>query len=103
MGGDTKIPIEIGGQSFRIRPPGGNEDRLRRAAAYVGEKIAGIEQAGAISTQRSALLAALEITLELLAVHENPTNLSEEELLRARDQIDAVIAKIDSALTQSPE
>lgn len=102
MGQAEKILIELAGQEFRIAPPGGNTDRLQRAATLVNQKIAEMERAGVVASQRTALLAALDLALELMGDHESKQAISESELKQARSRIDDVIHKIDDALTESP-
>jgi cell division protein ZapA (FtsZ GTPase activity inhibitor) len=102
MGEGEKIVVEIGGQQFRIVPPDGDADRLRRAAAYVEQKIATIAKAGVVSSQRCALLAALEIALELYEDHAKTPALSERDLREARTRLDHVIHKLNDAMTKSP-
>lgn len=102
MTDQSKIQIEISGQTFRITPPDGNAERLQRAAAYVGEKIADIEKAGVIATNRSAILAALEITLELFELHGTSPVMSEKDLETANSRLREIISKIDSVLSDKP-
>jgi cell division protein ZapA (FtsZ GTPase activity inhibitor) len=102
MSQSEKILVELAGQEFRIAPPGGSADRLQRAAAIVNRKIAEMEQAGVVATQRTALLAALDLALELLSDRESRPTISEGELSQAKSRLDDVIHKIDDALTESP-
>ncbi len=93
-----KIDINLAGQPFRIAPPQGDATRLRRAAAIVCDKVREIEKAGVVATNRSALLAALEIALELLEVRESPSGLSDGDVAAGRGRLEAMIARIDQEL-----
>lgn len=97
-----KIVVEIAGQQFRVVPPGGDAERLRRAAALVHEKVMAIEKAGVVSTHRSALLAGLEIALELLALRDARSALSESELREAQSRLDGVLGRLREGLGQTP-
>jgi cell division protein ZapA (FtsZ GTPase activity inhibitor) len=98
MSGSEKILIQMAGQEFRIAPPGGDADRLRRMAAHVSEKVAAIEKAGVVASHRSALLAALEIAFELYEHRETEPALSETDLSEAQSRLDRVIGQIDEVL-----
>ena len=95
---DQKIPVEISGQQFRIAPPSGDEERLRRAVAFLAHRINEIQGAGVISSHRAALLAGLEVSMDLLALREDPKSLSEEEVAEARARLERVLGDIDRAL-----
>ncbi len=102
MGDDGKILIELRGQQYRITPPQGDVERLRRAAAYVEEKIASVERAGVVASQRASLLAALDIALELLERRESSPALNTDEMREASTRLDQMIRKLDGALSETP-
>jgi len=101
MSDGDKILIELAGQQFRIAPPDGDADRLNRAAALVAERVERVQSAGVVASNRSALLAALDIALELLAHRESPTEISEADLHEARSRVESILDRLDDALPHS--
>jgi cell division protein ZapA (FtsZ GTPase activity inhibitor) len=67
MAAKRTIPVQIGGQEFRIRSEG-DAARIRRAAALVDETMARVRaRTGTADTLDIVVLAALNIAHRLLA------------------------------------
>jgi cell division protein ZapA (FtsZ GTPase activity inhibitor) len=101
MSAGDRILIDIAGQQFRIAPPEGDVERLTRAVTLVTERVERIQRAGVVASNRSALLAALDLALELLAQRESPTEISEADLHEARSRVESMIDRLNEALPRS--
>jgi len=65
------VTLQIQGKDYQIACEPGERDNLQRAADYLGDKLAEINSRGkVIGTERSAVLAALNISYELMQVQD---------------------------------
>ena len=70
MAEETMLPVELDGLTYVLRGSGGKE-RLEQTADFVAQKIAAVrEHSPHYSTTRTAMLAALQIAEEMLALQE---------------------------------
>lgn len=62
----AQVTVSVGGRSYVLACPSGEEDRLKEMAAYVDSKFAALGQRlGHVSEGRGLLMAAIMITDEL--------------------------------------
>jgi cell division protein ZapA len=79
MGPKKHIELAVAGRVFRVRCPGNEETRLRKAAELVERKIADLRaRGGIVDSGRLALLAALHLAHELLVREEDSFHHSPE-------------------------
>ena len=91
------LDITILGRTYKVACEEGERDALLRTAAYLDAKMGEIRKAGKVSgTERIAVMAALNITHELLT-----TKLGGGfDIGEAKRRIAAVEAKLDSVLAK---
>lgn len=88
------VTVRVMDKDYKIVCPPEEENVLRETAAYVHEEMQSIRQTGKIlSTERIAVLAALNLARELL---ERPKTVNVNDT----EQIKALEAQIDDALAQ---
>ena len=83
-GDSPPISVTIRGDRYRIRTDRG-EAHTRACARYVDEAIQRAQTAGVAEPRRAAILAALQIT---------------DELLRARHEVEAVSGTVGARLAE---
>jgi len=92
------VSVTIGGQTYRLRSEGerGEAERLHRVASHVDATMARIrERTGTVDTRDLAVLTALNLARELVALRERPASAptgAEAERLRR------LVALAESAL-----
>lgn len=90
------VAIEVLGNEYQIVCPPDQEKSLREAAQYLNEQMRQIRQKGKIiGVERIAVMAALNITHQLLALKDNPV----EEVDRTQE-LKRLNSKIDYSLNQ---
>lgn len=88
------IAVTILGKEFRVACPDGERDSLLAAAAYLDRKLREVQASGkVIGTERAAIVAALNISHELLELRQSG-GLSED----ATQKVRLLQNKIDAAL-----
>ena len=94
-----EVTLTLGSQTFRLRVKEEHEPLFLQAATLVEDKLNRLQQLGMLSTQRSALLAALQLAFELLrtdgAVGAVPAELEE--------RLDGLIELVESSLATNWE
>lgn len=96
----SHVDISIMGQPYRLVCKDGEEQALRAAAAYLDGKMGTIRDAGKIKgNDRIAVMAALGVAAEFLTARSAQGPLSELSMLDIKQQIGAMHAVLDSALT----
>lgn len=96
----SNVDINIMGQPYRLVVKDGEEQALRAAAAYLDGKMNAIRDAGKVKgNDRIAVMAALGVAAEFLTSKSPQGPLSDLSLLAVKQQIGAMHAVLDSALT----
>lgn len=95
------LALTILDREYRVNCPQGAEEDLREAARVLNEKMAEIRQAGSkagkvLGTDRIAVIAALNITHQLLDAENREASVN-GDIKRISDRIDALLAE-DSQL-----
>jgi cell division protein ZapA len=98
MSGDGKgLSINLMGREFKVACADGEEKQLLASVDYVNQRIQEIKDSGkVVGTERIALIAALNITHELL-IARTPKGFDTAELKR---RIEALQATVDDALAE---
>lgn len=91
------LSLTILDREYRVNCPDGAEDELRQAARYLNDRMVEIKQAGSnsgkiLGTDRIAVIAALNISHQLLTV--------ESELAGYDAKVQSLNEAVDDALTQ---
>lgn len=95
----TQLDVSIMGQAYRLACREGEEDALRQAVAYLDDKMCAIRDAGKLKgNDRIAVMAALGIAAELLALKSPSGPLSELTMAEVKQKISAMHAVLDQAL-----
>lgn len=88
------ISVSILGKDFMVACPESEREALRAAAAYLDKAMREINASGkVIGTERSAIMAALNISNELLALRARG-GMSNSD----RDRLRQLVTRIDAAL-----
>jgi cell division protein ZapA len=88
------ISVSILGKDFMVACPESEREALRAAAAYLDRAMREISASGkVIGSERSAVMAALNITNELLTLRARGGMSSSD-----RDRVRQLVARIDAAL-----
>jgi len=96
MSPDKRIEITLQGQTFRLRCPEGEEDRLGEAAKLVEEKIAELSQSsGLVDSHRVALMAAFHLAYEAISSDEKDFRHS-SEYRKMQKRLKSLIQEIDT-------
>lgn len=95
------LALTILDREYRVNCPQGAEEDLREAARVLNEKMEEIRQAGSkagkvLGTDRIAVIAALNITHQLLDAENREASVN-GDIKRISDRIDALLAE-DSQL-----
>lgn len=95
----TQLDVTIMGQAYRLACREGEEEALRLAVAYLDDKMCGIRNAGKLKgNDRIAVMAALGVAAELLALKSPAGPLSEMTMAEVKQKISAMHAVLDQAL-----
>lgn len=88
------------GQSYKLSCKAGEEAELQQAVHYLDERIAAIRDAGRVKgNDRIAIIAALGIAAELLAMKAPQGPLSDLTMAQVQQKIHSMHSVLDSALT----
>ncbi|HJU70538.1 MAG TPA: cell division protein ZapA [Paucimonas sp.] len=95
----TQLDVTIMGQAYKLACKEGEETALCEAVAYLDEKMCMLRDAGKIKgNDRIAVMAALGIAAEFLAIKAPDGPLSEMALLEVKQNISSMHAMLDLAL-----
>jgi cell division protein ZapA len=95
----SQINVSIMGTAYRLSCKEGEEDALRAAVTYLDEKMCAIRDAGKIKgNDRIAVMAALGIAAELLALKSDDGPLAGVTMAELKQRISLMHAVLDSAL-----
>jgi cell division protein ZapA (FtsZ GTPase activity inhibitor) len=98
MSQNKQIKITIQGQTFRLRCPAGEEDRLRTAAELVDAKIAELTHSGNFAdSRRATIMAAFHFAYELVNRDEG-SFVNSSEYRRIQERLRSIVDEIDSSL-----
>ena len=88
--------VTILDKEYRISCPAEQTEALHSAARYLSDKMRDIRSAGkVIGVERIAVMAALNISYELMHTRDN----AESEKNETQDHINELLSKLDGALT----
>jgi len=100
MSPEKRIELTIHGQTFRLKCPEGEEERLRAAATLVESKMADLTQStGLVDSVRVAIMAAFHLAYEVLSSEEKNFQKS-PEYKKLQERIRNLVEKIDSNLSK---
>ena len=90
----TEVSLEIAGRSYKLKTPQHQQQGLQEAASLLNDKIAELKQKSrTLSAEQAAVLAALNLSYELL---------TERELLaQDRQQIALRLAQLQQQVERS--
>ena len=95
----THLDVTIMGQSYRLICKSGEERALREAAHYLDSKMRAIRDDGRVKgNDRIAMMAALGVAADFLAVKVPQGPLSDLTILEVKQKISAMNAVLDGAL-----
>ncbi len=96
----SQLSVNIMGQPYRLSCKEGEEAPLQQAAKYLDGKMSRIRDAGKIrGNDRIAVIAALGISAELLAIKSPIGPLADLTVSEVSQQISAMHDVLDEALT----
>lgn len=96
---DKGVCVRILDKEFRVACPEGQEQSLRDAAEYLDRQMRKIRQTGrVIGIERVAVMAALNISAELMAFRNN----EQEAVDDFSDRLRVLQDKIDDAISAAP-
>lgn len=94
-----QLDVSIMGQAYKLACREGEQDALRQAVAYLDDKMCAIRDAGKLKgNDRIAVMAALGIAAELLALKSPSGPLSELTMAEVKQKISAMHTVLDQAL-----
>ncbi|MBI56368.1 MAG: cell division protein ZapA [Alcanivorax sp.] len=70
MSSDSSLVIHLLDKEYRVACPPGEQDNLLRAARYLDDQMREVRQANVIGLERIAIMAALNMSHELLEARE---------------------------------
>lgn len=95
----TQLDVMIMGQAYRLACRVGEEQALQQAVTYLDDKMCAIRDAGKLKgNDRIAVMAALGIAAELLALKSPSGPLSELTMAEVKQKISAMHEVLDQAL-----
>jgi len=94
-----EISLTIASQTFRLKVKKEHEPVFVEAAHLVEEKLNQLQQLGILSTQRSALLAALQLAFQLLR-SDGSVAATHPEI---DEKLDSLIELVESSLVANLE
>ena len=96
----SQLDVSIMGQGFKLSCKAGEEAQLQQAVRYLDERMCTIRDAGKVKgNDRIAVIAALGMAAELLAIKAPEGPLSDLSMAAVREQIASMHAVLDTALT----
>lgn len=94
-----QLDVTIMGQPYRLACKEGEQTALQDAVGYLDEKMCAIRDAGKLKgNDRIAVMAALGIAAELLAIKSPEGPLSEMAMTEVKQKIAAMHTVLDTAL-----
>ncbi|MDO8650902.1 MAG: cell division protein ZapA [Undibacterium sp.] len=95
-----QLDVNILGQSYKLACKEGEDKALLDAVTYLNDKMCSIRDLAKIKgTDRIAVMAALSLTTELLAIKSPEGPLSGLTMAEVKQKIQGMHEKLDQALT----
>lgn len=95
-----QVDVSIMGQSYKLACKEGEDEALRAAAAYLDGKMCAIRDAAKVKgNDRIAVMAALGVTTELLALQSPEGPLAGLTMAAVKQKIHDMHETLDSALS----
>jgi cell division protein ZapA len=95
----SQIDVSIMGHAYKLACKEGEEAALREAVAYLDDKMCAIRDTGKIKgNDRIAVMAALGIAAELLAMKSPEGPLADMTMAEVKQKISSMHAVLDAAL-----
>ena len=95
-----KVTVQILDNEYRVACPEAESDALQEAARYLNEKMQAIRDTGkVVSVERIAVMAALNITYELLGCKNETAELDTV----ADQQVQNLLHKVELALSKTAQ
>ena len=96
MSEPMRIQLKIAGQSFTLKAPEEEHERLERIAGEVESRVKEVQASGISSPQRAALMAAFQFAYDL---DEAPAVTSKkDDQQKARKKLESLISRLDEAM-----
>jgi len=96
----SQLNVSMMGQSYKLACKEGEEAALQEAVAYLDKRMCAIRDAGKIKgNDRIAVMAALNMAAELLAIKSPEGPLSNTTLVEVKQRMDEIHALLDATLT----
>ena len=95
MSEPMRIQLKIAGQSFTLKAPEEEHERLERIAGEVESRVQEVQASGISSPQRAALMAAFQFAYDL---DQAPTATSKDDQQKARKKLESLISRLDDAM-----
>jgi len=95
-----QLDVTIMGNSYRLACKEGEEQSLRDAVGYLDGKMCALRDSGKVKgNDRIAVMAAISVAAELLAVKSPQGPLSDLSIAEVKHKISAMHSVLDDALT----
>lgn len=86
------VIVEIMGKDYQVACPAGQEDALRQSAAYLSKQMNSIRLSGKVQgSERIAVMAALNLSNELLQSRSPEENKNAEKINRLNKKLDEAL------------
>ena len=95
MSEPMRVQLKIAGQSFTLKAPEEEHERLERIAAEVESRVQEVQTSGISSPHRAALMAAFQYAYDL---DEMPAVGSKDDQQKARKKLEGLISRLDEAM-----
>src|SRR5688572_1027305 len=95
-----QLDVTIMGNPYRLACKEGEEKNLRDAVSYLDSKMCALRDSGKVKgNDRIAVMAAISVAAEFLAVKSPQGPLSDLSILEVKQKIEAMHTVLDTALT----
>ena len=97
MSTSRSVTVKLLDKEYTIGCPDGAEAELLASADYLNDKMRDIRSSGKIvGLERIAVIAALNISYELVKTKDNTYTNNDDQLLRITNKIDQYLSQCDS-------
>lgn len=93
MSGDSSLVIHLLDKEYRVACPPGAQDNLLRAARYLDDQMREVRQANVIGLERIAIMAALNMSHELLEARERLDSSPDSD-----ERVEALLNRLESEI-----
>ncbi len=98
--GKNTLDIKLQGKEYRVACEPEERDALLAAASFLDTKLSEIAELTKSSGERLAVMVALNISHELLALRQSPDKQAAVDADVARRRIKSIEARLDAVLTE---